>query len=253
MTKRFLLLTTLLTAPAFALAQEASPAVPTAAQPSPAMETASPDASTQAAPAVDALTDNAQLDEGIRGLQNDWATIKYQEPNKDTQLTQMKKLAEKASALSAQYPAYAEPKIWQAIILSTVAGMDGGLGALDYAKEAKGLLEQAIKINGNALDGSAYTSLGSLYYKVPGWPIGFGNAKKARDCLDAALALDPNGLDANFFYGDYLASQGQYAKAKLYLQRALKAPSDPDRPVWDSGRRGEVRTLLADVDKKMSR
>lgn len=245
MTKRFLLLTTLLTAPAFALAQEASPAVPTAAQPSPAMETASPDASTQAAPAVDALTDNAQLDEGIRGLQNDWATIKYQEPNKDTQLTQMKKLAEKASALSAQYPAYAEPKIWQAIILSTVAGMDGGLGALDYAKEAKGLLEQAIKINGNALDGSAYTSLGSLYYKVPGWPIGFGDNDKARAYLEQARAINPNGIDPNYFYGDYLLEDGQAKEAIPVLEHALQAAPRPGREVADAGRRQEINEALA--------
>ncbi len=39
-------------------------------------------------------------------------------------------------------------------------------------KEARASLEAALKIAPEALDGSAYTSLGSLYYQVPGWPLG---------------------------------------------------------------------------------
>ncbi|MDA1382172.1 hypothetical protein PCI56_27515 [Plesiomonas shigelloides subsp. oncorhynchi] len=50
-------------------------------------------------------------------------------------------------------------------------------------KEAKASLEKALKQNPNALDGSAYTSLGSLYYKVPGWPVGFGDDEQAERLL----------------------------------------------------------------------
>ena len=59
-----------------------------------------------------------------------------------------------------------------------------------------------------------------------------------------ALAIDPNGLDANYFYGDYLLDQGDKAGARAYLQKALRAPHDPNRPVWDAGRRREVQALL---------
>ena len=47
----------------------------------------------------------------------------------------------------------------------------------------QGLYEEAIRIDGNALDGSAFNSLGVLYYKVPGWPIGFGDKAKAKELL----------------------------------------------------------------------
>ena len=197
-----------------------------------------------AAPVLPAITDNAQLDEGIRALQNDWATIKYQEPNEQTQLSQMKKLVAKAEQLDAQYPTYAEPKIWHAIILSTVAGMDGGLGALDLAKKAKALLEQAIKINGNALDGSAYTSLGTLYYKAPMWPIAFGDNDKARAYLEQARAINPNGIDPNYFYGDFLVGTGHAKEAISVLEHALKAAPRPGREVADAGRREEVTQVL---------
>ena len=36
--------------------------------------------------------------------------------------------------------------------------------------------------------GSAYTSLGTLYFKVPGWPVGFGDEEKAEELLRKALA-----------------------------------------------------------------
>ena len=80
---------------------------------------------------------------------------------------------------------------------------------------------------------------------MPGSPIGFGDKDKARRLLKEALALDPDGLDNNYFYGDFLLDQGDKAGARSYLLKALKAPHDPARPVWDAGRRREVRSLLA--------
>ena len=43
-------------------------------------------------------------------------------------------------------------------------------------------------------------SLGVLYYKVPGSPIGFGDKDRVGALLCEALALDSNGLDANYFW-----------------------------------------------------
>lgn len=209
------------------------------AQPVPA-----PTVMAQPASALPAITDNAQLDAAIREIQTAWAAIKYQETNSTTQLKQMEKLAEQAAALSAQYPTYAEPKIWQAITLSTQAGFDGGLGSLGLVKEAKALLEQAIKINPKALDGSAYTSLGSLYYKVPGWPVGFGDNNKARACLEQARAINPDGIDANFFYGELLIEEGHAKEAIPVLEHALRAAPRPGREIADSGRRGEITQAL---------
>ena len=76
-------------------------------------------------------------------------------------------------------------------------------------------------------------------------PIGFGDTDKARKLLKEALAQDPGGLDANYFYGDFLLDQGDKAGARAFLQKALRAPHDGTRPVWDAGRRREVQALLA--------
>ena len=118
---------------------------------------------------------------------------------------------------------------------------------MSLVKQAKGLYEQAIQIDGRALEGSAYNSLGVLYYKVPGWPVGFGDKAKAKELLQKALAINPQGVDANFFYGEYLVETKHADEAVSYLERALQAPPRPGRQIADSGRHEEVRALLAKI------
>jgi Tfp pilus assembly protein PilF len=123
--------------------------------------------------------------------------------------------------------------------------MAGMFQKLGFATAARDILQKAAKIDAKVLNGGVPMSLAVLYYRVPGFPIGFGSAAKARAYLDAALAQDPNGLDANYFYGDYLYTQGDYAGAKTYFERALRAPANPQRPLWYAGRRADVRAELA--------
>ena len=127
-----------------------------------------------------------------------------------------------------------------------------GGGKLPLAKESKADLEHALKIDPEALDGSAYTSLGTLYFNVPGWPIGFGNGKKAEELLLKALTINPNGIDSNYFFGDYLMQEKRYQEAKTYLLKAKNAQPRPNRPLADAGRQKEIAKALAIVNKKLS-
>ncbi len=129
--------------------------------------------------------------------------------------------------------------------------MTGGLGALGKVKEARRLLEAALQIDATVLDGSAYTSLGSLYYQVPGWPIGFGDDEKAESNLKKALAINPDGIDPNYFYGDFMLEQDNYSEAVRYLEKASAAPPRPDRPLADLGRKREISAKLAQARSKL--
>jgi len=183
------------------------------------------------------------LEDGIAEIQKEWAQIRYERgPAERERLYEA--LVGKAHRLAQTQPNRSEPLIWEGIVVSSLAGEKGGLGALGLAKQAKALYEDAIRIDGNALDGSAYNSLGVLYYKVPGWPLGFGDKAKARELLQKALAINPAGIDPNYFYGEYLVETGQRADAVPYLERALTAPARPGRQVADDGRRAEARQLL---------
>jgi tetratricopeptide (TPR) repeat protein len=191
----------------------------------------------------------AAPEEVIRPIQDQWAEIKYRTPEKQ-QAEQYEALAQKSRQIVEANPGLAEALIWDGIVVSSEAGARGGLGALSLAKEARQRLEGALKINDKALHGSAYTSLATLYAKVPGWPIGFGDKAKAEEYFKKSLAINPDGIDPNFFYGEYLAERDRVQEARQYLEVALKAAPRPGRELADSGRRQEIKALLAKLDKE---
>jgi tetratricopeptide (TPR) repeat protein len=188
----------------------------------------------------------APVDDAVAELQRDWEVIRYQAPAAERE-KRFESLSAKAHKVAETYPGRSEPLIWEGIIVSSWAGEKGGVGALSLVKQAKADYEQAIQIDAKALDGSAYNSLGVLYYKVPGWPLGFGDKAKAKELLQKALALNPHGIDPNFFYAEYLVETKKADEAVPYLEKALQAPSRPGRQIADAGRREEVRVLLAKI------
>ena len=204
---------------------------------------------------LSALSINASAEtmmDSIHSLQTQWAEIKYQTFHEEDQVKKLTALVDEAKALSQEHQNNAEPKIWYGIILSTRAGIKGGLGALKDVKYAKKLFEEALKLNPNALDGSAYTSLGALYYQVPGWPIGFGDDDKAEELLKKSVTMNPDSIDSLYFFGDYLVDQKRYAEAEQVLQHALKAAPRPNRKVADAGRRQEIQASLSTIKDKLN-
>jgi tetratricopeptide (TPR) repeat protein len=188
----------------------------------------------------------APVDDAVAELQHDWEVIRYQTPAGERE-KRFESLSAKAHKVTETYPGRSEPLIWEGIIVSSWAGEKGGVGALSLVKQAKADYEQAIQIDAKALDGSAYNSLGVLYLKVPGWPLGFGDKAKAKEMLHKALALNPNGIDPNFFYAEYLVETKHADEAVPYLEKALNAPPRPARQIADAGRREEARALLAKI------
>lgn len=194
----------------------------------------------------------ADFDAELLAIQQAWATANYQTPAGAAREAAFETLSQQATQFTKRFPGRAEPLVWEGIVLSTYAGAKGGLGALSLAKQARDRLEAAVAIDGKVLEGSAYTSLGSLYSKVPGFPIGFGNDKKARELLEKGLALNPDGIDSNFFYGEYLYDHGDYARAMAHLEKALKAAPRPSRESADSGRRQDIAAVVAKVKARQS-
>ncbi|MBL8224038.1 MAG: tetratricopeptide repeat protein [Chromatiales bacterium] len=186
----------------------------------------------------------ADFDAELRAIQTEWARINYQVKDADRKVADFEKLAARAAAFSASHPQRAEPLAWEGIVLSTAAGAKGGLGALSLAKQSRDRLEASLKIDPTALQGSAHTSLGTLYHKVPGFPVGFGSDKKAAEHLLKALKMNPDGIDANYFYAELLFDDGQYAEAVKYLEKARRAPPRPGRESADAGRQQEISALL---------
>lgn len=194
---------------------------------------------------ADTLTD-------IAPLQHGWAEVNYKTAE-DQREKAFAALLVQADAVVAAHAGEAEPLIWRGIIKSSYAGAKGGLGALSVAESSKADFEAAMSINDQALQGSAYTSLGVLYSKVPGWPIGFGSGKKAKELLEKALSINPQGIDPNYFYAEYLFEKRDYQDAMRYLELAKQAPTRVGREDADAGRQQDIAQLMARVQKKLDK
>lgn len=193
----------------------------------------------------------AETGPALHSIQSEWAKINYADVKSEQKADEFKTLMQKAEALVAQQPDNAGYLIWLGIVQSSTAGAEGGLGALKYAKSAKKSFEDAMAIDPSALQGSALTSLGVLYHKVPGWPIAFGSDKKAEQLMKKALEMNPEGIDTNYFYAEYLFDDGEYQQAIAYLDKAMKAAPRADRPLADEGRKQDILALRAKVEKRI--
>ncbi len=196
-------------------------------------------------------SDNKALDTDILAVAEEWARIKYLSKDDSERKEKMEVCGAKADALVTRYPGRVEALIWDGIVTSERASLTWGLSALNHASRARDLLLQAYKMDPKALDAGAPTSLGVLYYRVPGFPLGWGDTDKARQFLEEAIRDAPNGRDAHYFYADFLYEQGDYRKAEEVLKVALSLPHHPERPIWDLYFPKVMDGLLAKVQAKL--
>lgn len=192
----------------------------------------------------------AAFEAELAALREEWAAAAYEPRDKAARAAAFDAVVAHASELRAANPTRVEAVAWEGIILSDYAGEVGAMRAMKYAKAAREALHQAEKMDPTALDGGIYVSLGALYSKVPGGLMGFGDDALAAEYFHKALAVDPDNVDNNFFYGDFLLNQGEYAQAAAVLEHALEAPPVEGRPIFAAGRREEIRTLLATAESK---
>lgn len=196
----------------------------------------------------------ATPDEAVRALQRQWEIANYQRQGK-ARSEALGALVETARSTAQRFPGRADVLTWEAICLATYAGSLQGLSqmhALGLAKEARERLEEAERLDPSGYGGAIPTTLGALYFQVPGWPLGFGDDEKAAQYLKQALAINPDGMDPNYFYGLFLMKKGEYAQARAALEKALAAPPRPQRPLADEGRRKEIQAALQELERKQA-
>lgn len=191
----------------------------------------------------------AEFEKEFAALQHEFDVASFSDLKKGERKQAFEALVEHAADFSQRHSGQVEAVAWNGIVLSTYAGQVSALGAMKYAKAAREALHEAEAMMPAALDGGIYASLGALYSKVPGGFVGFGDKDLAMEYFEKALQVDAGNIDNNYFFGEFLIEQEQYDKAADMLRRALDAPTVAERPLFDSGRRKEIRELL---DEAMS-
>ena len=195
------------------------------------------------------MADDIQALAAVQPLKDEWAEVFYGLPA-NQQRQQLEDFLIRARQLVQRYPQAAEPLLMEALVLCAQAGSDGGLGALSKVRDAREVLQRAIGLDPLAMEGSAYVMLGNLYYRLPGWPLSFGDDKLARQYLETALKYFPNEVDTNYFYGDFLLEQGEFDKAVTYLERAEQAPIRGDERLSDIKLKQELGQALKDARQR---
>jgi hypothetical protein len=196
-----------------------------------------------------AAAGGAAYDDELLSIQREFDQASFGDLGGNRRKQAFEALVEHAADFSGRYPDRVEAVAWNGIVLSTYAGEVSALGAMKYARAAREALHRAEAIEPTALDGGVYASLGALYAKVPGGIVGFGDDELAAGYFVKALAVDEDNIDANYFYGEFLLEQEDFTNAARVLRRALDAPAVDSRPLFDSGRRAEIRALLARAEQ----
>ncbi len=185
----------------------------------------------------------------IAEVESEWASIYYGQS-----ITEQKRsypvLLERTQSLLEKFPESVELLIWKAIIISTNAAYQSPFTALTSIHNAKKLLELAIQKNPKALDGAAFVTLGTLYYMTPGWPISFGDKDKAEQLLKKGIDLNPQSIDAHYFYADYLLSKNEINQATKYFKLALLVPNRSGQIYADKQLKKEAILALKNTERR---
>lgn len=176
-------------------------------------------------------------------LKNRWEHTVTGMPANEREST-LKALAGEVEQLVEEHQDEADVLVWQGIILASYARERGGLGALGTAGDARDALEKAIEIDPQGLNGSAYVTLGALYDRAPGRPLGFGNSETAERMFQRALEIRPDGIDVNYYYAAFLKEEGNEQAAREHAQRAVNGNARESRQVSDEALRRDAETLL---------
>lgn len=193
---------------------------------------------------------NDAVDTEIAKIQKDWAIVKYKSQDNDQRIEGYRRCVNIADKLLERFENSPKLMVWKGICLASEAELTK-LSALGKVKKAKKIFEDAAKIDEKVLDGSAYTNLGVLYHRVPGWPIGFGDNDKAEENFKKVLEISPGSIDGNYFYALFLADvKDDYEGALKHLRIAAQAPSR-NRPLADSERKKEIAKKIAEFEEEL--
>jgi hypothetical protein len=122
---------------------------------------------------------------------------------------------------------------------------------LGLMKEVKTDMETAISLDPAAQEGRAQAFLGMLYMLLPGWPLSFGDEKKAALLMDGAMKINATNATNCYYYARYLVEEKQYEKAREYLLKASAAVNaDLAHPHWQEFQKKNIADTLQTISGK---
>jgi tetratricopeptide (TPR) repeat protein len=194
-----------------------------------------------------AFATTTDLDLELAALARESDVAKFETTDGDPRLKAFEALQQHAVKVTKQYPGRAEPVIWEAWAIIEQSVVLKNFRTLGLLKQSRNKLEAALAIDPNNSD--ANSTLGSLYFNVPIWPLSFGDKKKGRALHQKALAVDPMSSWKNLDYAKCLLKDEDYSGAVKYATITLHAPKRPGSK-RDASENTEAEELIAKAKAK---
>ncbi|MFZ4503880.1 MAG: hypothetical protein ACOYM1_08010 [Methylovulum sp.] len=194
----------------------------------------------------------ATLDDTINTFESAWASIYYRQDNTE-KARDYEQLLLTIKKSYADYPQQPELIFFEALVTASRAEYLAPLAALDSIAYVRTILSQIITLKPSTMAGSAYVVLATLYHQAPAWPIAFGDDKKAEELFKAALTINPNSLDGNYYYGQFLVAKNAPKDAEFYFKQTVKIPLRPKQLLSDSQLRLAAQQALTQLAQQQER
>jgi len=190
----------------------------------------------------------ATLEQDLTVLIHDYDVARFDIANEDARNKAYEALIKRADVLVKQNPSRAEPLVWKGMVEAELSAAERSLGVVKQARTPR---EASLAISPNPYATDAYATLGAMYANVPGFPLAFGDKKKARALYQKALAVDATSLRLNLNYAQLLFKQDDYASAVKYATTALSAPPRPGRDKADKAAYAKAQEVIAQSQAKL--
>lgn len=113
---------------------------------------------------------------------------------------------------------------WKAAAMGKVAEDSGIINALRMLRPMESMLLKVIELDEHYENAGAHRALGRMYHQLPGFPISFGNNRKALMHLKRAHELFPRDVITRAFYAELLYDSGKKVEARKHAEFVLATP-----------------------------
>jgi hypothetical protein len=192
------------------------------------------------------------IDETLLDIENRWAIALYESTEREKQEA-LASLLQDARAFAASHSSNPEAVAWHGIIARECTRTRCRARSKNLHKEARDALLKAEELDPYALGGRVYANLGALYSQTSSAFGGFGSQVKGIGYLWRAIIVDPDGLDSNYLYAEFLVGEKNLVEARDVLIRASETPIRSDHVRADRGRHKDIQALLQTVEERLKK
>lgn len=193
------------------------------------------------------------LHDDIRALVMEFDAVQFEMTAGEDKVRALEVVLSHAAELQKRFPNRAEPLCWEGWTLIAQSEAMQGFGILDKREEAIAKLKAAVAIDQGVYNGAPYISLGNLHFlqSLFPFPLRHGGKDEARVFFRKALKMNPNGLEANSHYANFLIADGDFASALQHATLAANSPPLVDRGKADQSLRWQAHRLIEESREKM--